>query len=305
MPDRRASIWHNAQRMISDGQGGNDMSDTESNQRNPLSSSSSNVSGTQALSITIDAEPTEGAIQTGAPASQEPDTVQVTTEGIPVVSNENTPASVESVETGTQPHIEDDKLAADASETQPQIPSEPEAMVQAALDDGPEPDTVYHYAPDSAEAEVREEDQYLPEPEYIEQTPPDADEELLKTREALHEDVLEKLTEHEHHSDKTFEMFDQLSSTFKTAMEDARNDATLISFKLLEFAQKTLRNNVEFAQGCASAKTVPDVLSLQTAYLKRQFELMNQQAVEIRLLTTEMASKKAVQFQSQIKYPGA
>ena len=95
-------------------------------------------------------------------------------------------------------------------------------------------------------------------------------------------------------------MFESVSIDFSGVMDDARNDAARITFKLMEFAQANFRSNVELARDYASARSIPDIVGVQTAYFKRQMELMNRQADELRKLTGEIASKKAAQFQLSI-----
>ncbi|MGB0087593.1 MAG: phasin family protein [Rhodomicrobiaceae bacterium] len=118
--------------------------------------------------------------------------------------------------------------------------------------------------------------------------------------EALSAAVRESVARNEARQDQVVAMFESVSIDFSGVMDDARNDAARITFKLMEFAQANFRSNVELARDYASARSIPDIVGVQTAYFKRQMELMNRQADELRKLTGEIASKKAAQFQLSI-----
>ena len=112
--------------------------------------------------------------------------------------------------------------------------------------------------------------------------------------------VRESVARNEAGQEQVVAMFESVSIDFSGVMDDARNDAARITFKLMEFAQANFRSNVELARDYASARSIPDIVGVQTAYFKRQMELMNLQADELRKLTAEIASKKAAQFQLSI-----
>ncbi len=77
-------------------------------------------------------------------------------------------------------------------------------------------------------------------------------------------------------------LFEQVSRRFTVALEEAGVDAARVTFKVMEFAQASLKNNLELAKSYAAARSVPDIFGLHAAYLKRQFELLNAQAEELR-----------------------
>lgn len=122
---------------------------------------------------------------------------------------------------------------------------------------------------------------------------------VAQTQEEMHDTVRETLARSGAQSEKTFALFEQMSKTFRTAFEDAGSDAARISFKLMEFAQANLQNNVKLAKDYAEIKSPPEIFNAHATYFKRQIELLNKQAEELRALTTEIASKKAAQLQGR------
>jgi hypothetical protein len=127
---------------------------------------------------------------------------------------------------------------------------------------------------------------------------------LLKgdpTTEELREAVRNTLAERNAEHEKAFALFNQMSHDLRAAMEDARDDAARVSFKLMEFAQASFHNNVELARDYATAKSVPDLFNVQSSYIQRQLELLNSKTQELNALTNEIASKKAEQLQNRLK----
>jgi hypothetical protein len=96
------------------------------------------------------------------------------------------------------------------------------------------------------------------------------------------------IAENEARQEKALELFDQVSRRFTAALEEAGVDAARVTFKVMEFAQASLKNNLELAQSYAAARSVPDIFGLHAAYITRQFELLNAQAEELREITAKI-----------------
>jgi len=119
--------------------------------------------------------------------------------------------------------------------------------------------------------------------------------------EALREAVRETIAENEARNAQAFALFDQMSQDLKTVMDETRDDTARVSSKLMEFAQENFRNNVALVRDYAEARSVPDIFNVQASYFKRQFELLNSQANQLRALTNDIASKKAEKFSQRMK----
>ena len=94
-------------------------------------------------------------------------------------------------------------------------------------------------------------------------------------------------------------LFEQVSRRFTAALEEAGVDAARVTFKVMEFAQASLKNNLELAKSYTAARSVPDIFGLHAAYLKRQFELLNAQAEELREITAKFALRNTASLKSQ------
>jgi hypothetical protein len=99
------------------------------------------------------------------------------------------------------------------------------------------------------------------------------------------------IAENEARQEKALALFDQVSRRFTAALEEAGVDAARLSFKVMEFAQANLKNNLELAKSYAAARSVPDIFGLHAAYITRQFQLLNAQAEELREITAKITSR--------------
>lgn len=305
------------------------MSDpTDTGQRNPLSSSSSHASGTSARNVSIQEDQAPGVtsmaaqddIAAPAPLSGgEADLLadpehdagpKLEAEAGPALEAEISqpeaagwsdeqqesadepetaefePSPEPAPEPVGEPHAEHQPLiAAEASA----IDDEPVATAEkdepaGTGDEGADLDTA---APDTPSSEYAAADSPLPNGPS-----PDAVAELRAA-------ARQKLAENEARQAQAMALFDQVSRRFTAALEEAGVDAARVTFKVMEFAQASLKNNLELAKSYTAARSVPDIFGLHAAYLTRQFELLNAQAEELRELTAKFAQRNTAALKSQ------
>jgi len=78
-------------------------------------------------------------------------------------------------------------------------------------------------------------------------------------------------------------------AAFEGHAETARKGAKDVTEQAISFAQQNIANSFELAQQLMRAKDVQEVLKLQTDYVKRQMQVLTEQAKEL----SERASKAA------------
>lgn len=105
----------------------------------------------------------------------------------------------------------------------------------------------------------------------------------------LRDAARQTIADNEARQEKALALFEQVSRRFTAALEEAGVDAARVTFKVMEFAQASLKNNLELAKSYTAARSVPDVFGLHAAYIARQFELLNAQAEELREITAKFA----------------
>jgi len=127
---------------------------------------------------------------------------------------------------------------------------------------------------------------------------PEAADELRAT-------VLETIAENEARQEKTLALFDQVSRRFTALLEEAGVDAARVTFKVMEFAQANLKNNLELAKSYAGARSVPDIFGLHADYMARQFQLLNAQAEELREMTSKFALRNAASLKPPADWSGS
>ena len=107
------------------------------------------------------------------------------------------------------------------------------------------------------------------------------------------------IAENDARQQQALALFDQVSRRFTTALEEAGVDAARVTFKVMELAQASLKNNLELAKAYAGVRSVPDIVGLHAAYLTKQFELLNAQAEELRDITAKLTSRNASSWASR------
>ena len=299
------------------------MSDpTDTGQRNPLSSSSSHASGTSARSVSVQADQPAQSVTGMAPqddvtapvpaAGGEPDqkveTVQAETSQLePAGWNDETAAQAaeqqdlaleseadaeysEAVVEQAASAAADELLSAASTGSTAEAADEVSAFVDETVsttaDDEPADALDTAADLDAASPETSSEEDPAPDAPVQNGTSSDPVAELRAA-------ARQKLAENEARQEKAMALFDQVSRRFTAALEEAGVDAARVTFKVMEFAQASLKNNLELAKSYTAARSVPDIFGLHAAYLTRQFELLNAQAEELREITAKFGVRNA------------
>lgn len=174
----------------------------------------------------------------------------------------------------TSAPVDEPVYASAASETDDSAEDKP--------DDSPEPVA----DPGTAHADA-------PSPEHSALTASLPNEPASEATRELRDAARKTIEENEARQMKTLALFEQVSRRFTAAIEEAGLDAARVTFKVMEFAQAGLKNNLELAKSYTAMRSVPDILGLHAAYITRQFELLNAQAEELREITAKFALKNA------------
>lgn len=241
-------------------------------QRTPLSSSSSAPSGTQALSVAIEPEQDEKL-----------DSQTAGEDASGLAAPDTDPAQAAAMDDDAQLASE---IVSGESTEPPEACGADDAAIEASVT--PETGDVNDLIPEAATAALTE----------IAGTDSDVAED---SQEELRETVHQAVAAHEAQGQKAVALFEQISSDFQSVMDDARSDAARISFKLMEFAQANLHNNMTLARDYVDVRSVPEVVNAQASYFRRQIELLNKQTEELRQITSDIASKKAAQLQNRMR----
>jgi phasin len=92
------------------------------------------------------------------------------------------------------------------------------------------------------------------------------------------------------------ESVDSLERSFDAAGQGA----TAFNRKLIDIAQRNLNSGFDLAKNLAGAKNVAEIVELQSAFIRGQFDVFASQASEIRALTTKVAADTSEPIKAQV-----
>jgi phasin len=85
----------------------------------------------------------------------------------------------------------------------------------------------------------------------------------------------------------------QAMSAFEGQAQTARKGARDVTEKAMTFAERNIASAFEFAQDLVRAKDMQDVLRLQADYIRRQMQVLTEQAKELGESTSKAAKDAA------------
>ena len=101
---------------------------------------------------------------------------------------------------------------------------------------------------------------------------------------------------YERGKDALEEAVDALERSFDAAGQGA----AAFNRKLIDIAQRNLNSGFDLAKSVAGAKNLAEIVELQSAFLRHQFDVFASQAGEIRALSTKIAADTAEPIKSQV-----
>ncbi|MGC2410434.1 MAG: phasin [Methyloceanibacter sp.] len=101
---------------------------------------------------------------------------------------------------------------------------------------------------------------------------------------------------YERGKDALEEAVDALERSFDAAGQGA----VAFNRKLIDIAQRNLNSGFDLAKSLAGAKNLAEIVELQSAFLRHQFDVFANQAGEIRALSTKIAADTAEPIKSQV-----
>jgi phasin len=90
--------------------------------------------------------------------------------------------------------------------------------------------------------------------------------------------------------DRSFGDFEASVATFEKAFVAAGKNAGAFNHKVIDIARRNVESSFDLASSLAGAKTLADMMKLQAAYWRKQFDVLTAQAEEVRALSTKVAA---------------
>ena len=93
--------------------------------------------------------------------------------------------------------------------------------------------------------------------------------------------------------DSSKDALDASIATFERTFDAAGQGATAFNRKIIDIAQRNVNSVFDLAKSLAGAKKLTDIVELQAAYWRKQFDALTAQAEEVRRLSTKVTAAAA------------
>jgi len=100
--------------------------------------------------------------------------------------------------------------------------------------------------------------------------------------------------------DRSSDAFDASLTTFERSFDAAGQGAAAFNRKIIDLARRNVEASFELATSLAGAKTLADMVELQSAFWRKQFGVLTAQAEEVRALSTKVTADTAEPLKSQM-----
>ena len=114
---------------------------------------------------------------------------------------------------------------------------------------------------------------------------------------ALAENTVDQTREAYHRST---DAFDASVATFEKSFDAAGQGAAAFNRKIIDIARRNVNSGFDLAKSLAGAKNLAEIVELQSAFIRHQFDVFANQASEIRALTTKIAADTAEPIKAQV-----
>jgi phasin len=100
--------------------------------------------------------------------------------------------------------------------------------------------------------------------------------------------------------DRSKDALDASIATFERSFDAAGRGATALNRKFIDIAQRNVNSVFDLAKSLAGAKKLTDIVELQAAYWRKQFDALTAQAEEVRTLSTKVTADAAAPIKAQV-----
>jgi phasin len=100
--------------------------------------------------------------------------------------------------------------------------------------------------------------------------------------------------------EKGKDALEEAVDALERSFDAAGQGAAAFNRKLIDIAQRNLNSGFDLAKKLAGAKNLAEMVELQSAFLRQQFDVFASQANEIRALTTKIAADTSEPIKAQM-----
>ena len=99
--------------------------------------------------------------------------------------------------------------------------------------------------------------------------------------------------------DRSKDALDASISTFERTFDAAGQGAAAFNRKIIDIAQRNVNSGFDLAKSLAGAK-ISEIVELQTAHWRKQFDAFTAQAQEVRALSTKVTADTTEPMKAQV-----
>jgi phasin len=96
------------------------------------------------------------------------------------------------------------------------------------------------------------------------------------------------------------EALEEAIDALERSFDAAGQGAAAFNRKLIDIAQRNLNSGFDLAKSLAGAKNLAEIVELQSAFIRHQFDVFAAQASEIRALTSKIAADTSEPIKDQV-----
>jgi phasin len=99
--------------------------------------------------------------------------------------------------------------------------------------------------------------------------------------------------------DRSSDAFEASVTTFEQSFDAAGQGAAAFNRKIIDIARRNVSSSFDLAKSLAGAKTLTDMVELQTEFWRKQFGSLTAQAEEVRVLSTKVTDDTTKPLKAQ------
>jgi len=100
--------------------------------------------------------------------------------------------------------------------------------------------------------------------------------------------------------DRSLDAFDASLTTFERSFDAAGQGAAAFNRKIVDIARRNVDASFDLAKSLAGAKNLADMVELQAAYWRKQFDVLTAKAEEVRALSTKVTAAAAEPIKAHV-----
>ena len=121
------------------------------------------------------------------------------------------------------------------------------------------------------------------------------------TPEAMRVLVAKNLAQSREFYDRSKDALEGLLESWERSFGAAGQGAATLNRKVIDIAQRNINSGFDLAKSLAGARSLAEIMELQAAYWRKQFDTLGAQAEEVRSLSNQVTADAVRPVQQQVK----